>query len=159
MSEHRRRSASEVRAWLDEDAPGEGERPTTSAADPRSSPPPPSDRYSKSDVRTRAFDPTKRVAAALFDVGRRAGRSWPAEYGGRARPAWQDDVVAEEQARYGVSTKMLAIAVEMVPPVLFAVRDRRAALGPPAEVVRGDEAGASCSPSPTPGRISPASRR
>ena len=35
-------------------------------------------------------------------------------------PAWQDDVVAGEQARYGVSTKIFAVGLEMLPAVLFA---------------------------------------
>ncbi len=48
-----------------------------------------------------------------------AGRSWPDEYGGRSAPAWQDEVVAEVQSNYGVSTKMAAVALEMLPAVLF----------------------------------------
>src|SRR5262249_19848099 len=34
-----------------------------------------------------------------------AGRSWPAACGGHNGPAWQDQVIAEVQSRYGVSTK------------------------------------------------------
>ncbi len=49
-----------------------------------------------------------------------AGRSWPVEYGGQAAPAWQDEVIADVQGRYGVSTKVLAVALEMLPPVLMA---------------------------------------
>ena len=46
-----------------------------------------------------------------------SGRSWPEPYGGRGAPAWQDDVVAEVQSRYGVSTKVLSVGLEMLPPV------------------------------------------
>ncbi|HEY7106989.1 MAG TPA: acyl-CoA dehydrogenase family protein [Acidimicrobiia bacterium] len=55
----------------------------------------------------------------LFDAGL-AGRSWPEACGGHGAPAWQDDVVAAEQARYGVSNKMFAVGLEMLPAVLFA---------------------------------------
>jgi alkylation response protein AidB-like acyl-CoA dehydrogenase len=48
-----------------------------------------------------------------------AGRSWPSAYGGQDAPAWQDQVIADVQSRYGVSTKFLSIALEMVPPVLM----------------------------------------
>ena len=41
-------------------------------------------------------------------------------YGGHGAPHWQDEIVAEEQARFGVSTKMFAVSLEMLPPVLFA---------------------------------------
>ena len=61
--------------------------------------------------------------ASVYDAGL-AGRSWPTEYGGHGAPAWQDDVVAAEQARYGVSTKMFAVALEMLPAVLFGLRHR-----------------------------------
>ncbi|ADP80560.1 acyl-CoA dehydrogenase family protein [Pseudofrankia inefficax] len=73
----------------------------------------------------------------LFDAGL-AGRSWPAECGGHGAPAWQDDVVAEEQARWGVSTKMFAVGLEMVPAVLFGhgTAEQRATFLPP--IVRGE---------------------
>jgi alkylation response protein AidB-like acyl-CoA dehydrogenase len=48
-----------------------------------------------------------------------AGRSWPVEYGGQGAPAWQDQVIADIQACYGVSTKVLAIGLDMLPPVLM----------------------------------------
>jgi alkylation response protein AidB-like acyl-CoA dehydrogenase len=48
-----------------------------------------------------------------------AGRAWPRAYGGQAAPAWQDQVTAEVQGRYGVSTKFLSIGLEMLPPVLM----------------------------------------
>ena len=74
----------------------------------------------------------------LFEAGL-AGRSWPAVYGGAAAPRWQDEVVADEQSRFGVSTKVLAVALEMLPPVLFAYgsEDQRAEYLPP--VLRGEQ--------------------
>jgi alkylation response protein AidB-like acyl-CoA dehydrogenase len=74
----------------------------------------------------------------LFEAGL-AGRSWPTEYGGQDAPRWQDELVAEEQARFGVSTKMFAVSLEMLPPVLFAFgtdAQRRVHL---PRVVRGEE--------------------
>ena len=65
-----------------------------------------------------ALQITKVWQRRIFDAGF-AGLAWPREYGGVEAPKWQDEIVAEEQSRYGVSTKMLAIALEMVPPVLF----------------------------------------
>ena len=61
---------------------------------------------------------TKEWQRSLFDAGF-AGLAWPQQYGGTGGPKWQDETVAADQSRYGVSTKMLAIALEMVPPVLF----------------------------------------
>ncbi|MBL7512965.1 acyl-CoA dehydrogenase family protein [Frankia nepalensis] len=73
----------------------------------------------------------------LYDAGL-AGRSWPADCGGLGAPAWQDEVVTEEQARFGVSTKMFAVALEMVPAVLFAhgTHEQRVAYLPP--ILRGE---------------------
>ena len=68
-----------------------------------------------------------------------SGRSWPADYGGEGAPAWQDDVVAEVKAGYGVSTKVLAVGLEMLPPVLFVhgSHEQRLRYLPP--VLRGEE--------------------
>jgi alkylation response protein AidB-like acyl-CoA dehydrogenase len=75
----------------------------------------------------------------LFDAGL-AARSWPETCGGRGAPEWQDDVVAEVSLRYGVSTKAFAVALEMLPAVLFAhgTDDLRVRHLP--AVARGDEA-------------------
>ena len=48
-----------------------------------------------------------------------SGRSWPADYGGEGAPDWQEDEIAQVKAAYGVSTKVLAVGLEMLPPVLF----------------------------------------
>jgi alkylation response protein AidB-like acyl-CoA dehydrogenase len=47
-----------------------------------------------------------------------AGLSWPEEYGGQGRPDWTEGVFAEEQARYGVSTKVLSVGLQMAASVI-----------------------------------------
>jgi alkylation response protein AidB-like acyl-CoA dehydrogenase len=81
---------------------------------------------------------TKTWQRRVYDAGF-AGLSWAREYGGTDGPTWLDEIVAEEQSRYGVSTKMLAIALEMVPPVLFGhgTSEQRARHLP--LVLRGEE--------------------
>jgi alkylation response protein AidB-like acyl-CoA dehydrogenase len=125
---------TEVRAWLDEHAPAKGSPEDFSAIHVVSAST--IDEYRRREG--EAFATTCRWQRALFDAGL-AGRSWPEAYGGAGAPAWQDDLVAEEQRRYGVSTKMLAIALEMLPPVLFAhgTHEQRATHLP--RVVRGEE--------------------
>jgi alkylation response protein AidB-like acyl-CoA dehydrogenase len=86
----------------------------------------------------QAFDMTKRWQRTLFDAGL-VGRSWPDEYGGQSAPAWQDEVVAEVQSSYGVSTKMAAVALEMVPSVLFEHGTHEQRLTHLPSVVRGNE--------------------
>src|SRR3954468_6993362 len=116
MTDADRRAAfrAEVRAWLDAHAPAKGSAGDFSAAHVVS-------------ARTMAeFEARERAALARTQEWQRAlhtagwaGRSWPVEYGGQGAPEWESTVVAEEQVHYGVSTKMLAIALEMVPPLLF----------------------------------------
>jgi alkylation response protein AidB-like acyl-CoA dehydrogenase len=86
----------------------------------------------------RAFEVTRRWQRTLFEAGL-AGRSWPSEYGGQTASAWQDEVIAEVQSRYGVSTKMAAVALEMLPAVLFAHGTHEQRLTHLPAVVRGDE--------------------
>ena len=118
---------SAVRSWLDEHAPAKGDPEDFSTIHVVTA-------ASREEYRARertALKVTSQWQHKLFDAGL-VGRSWPAEYGGRGAPRWQDDVVAEEQVRYGVSTKMMAVALEMVPPVLFAHGyARTAARAPP----------------------------
>ncbi len=68
-----------------------------------------------------------------------AGRSWTPEYGGQGGPAWQDATIAEVQGRYGVSTKVLAIALEMLPPVLMAHGTHEQRVRHLPAVLQGDE--------------------
>jgi alkylation response protein AidB-like acyl-CoA dehydrogenase len=71
----------------------------------------------------------KKVHAAGY-----SGRSWPVEYGGVGAPAWQEDEIAQVRAQYGVSTKVLAVGLEMLPPVLFShgSHEQRVRYLPPA---------------------------
>ena len=123
-----------VRVWLDEHAPRKGEPGDFSAAHLISAHTP--EQYEQSE--RDALTVTKTWQRRVFDAGF-AGLSWPREYGGTEGPTWLDEIVAEEQSRYGVSTKMLAIALEMVPPVLFGhgTAEQRARHLP--VVLRGDE--------------------
>ncbi len=123
-----------VRAWLDEHAPAKGAPGDFSTVHVVTAA-----TIEEYQVREHdALEITRAWQRKLHDAGL-AGRSWPVEYGGAGAPAWQDDVVAAEQARYGVSTKTLAIAVEMLPAVLFAhgTDEQRAAHLP--KVIRGEE--------------------
>ena len=47
-----------------------------------------------------------------------AGLSWPKEYGGQSLPEWTEEVFAGEHARFGVSTKVLSVGLQMVASVL-----------------------------------------
>ncbi len=123
-----------VRAWFDTNAPKKGGPDDFSAVHIVSASTP--EEYHAREQ--HAVGVSRAWQRTLFDAGL-AGRSWPVECGGHGAPAWQDDVVAGEQSRYGVSTKMFAVALEMLPAVLFAygTDDQRARYLPP--VVRGDE--------------------
>ena len=68
-----------------------------------------------------------------------SGRWWPVDYGGQGAPEWQDEEIARVQSGYGVSTKVLAVGLEMLPPVLFAhgSHEQRLRYLPP--VLRGEE--------------------
>jgi alkylation response protein AidB-like acyl-CoA dehydrogenase len=130
---------AEVRAWLDEHAPAKGSAEDFSAAHLVSA-----TTVAQYEAGERAaLDLTQRWQRQLYDAGW-AGRSWPVEYGGHGGPEWQSAVAAEEQSRYGVSTKMLAVALEMVPPVLFAHGSHDQRLRHLPEIVGGDEAWWNC---------------
>ncbi len=85
-----------------------------------------------------AMQTTRSWQRTLFDAGL-VGRSWAVDYGGRDAPFWQDELVAEEHTRWGVSTKMLAIALEMLPPVLFAHGTHEQRVTHLPKVLRGEE--------------------
>jgi len=125
---------AEFRAWLDEHAPAKGSPEDFSAAHLVSA-------LTIEEFEEReqaALDVTRRWQALLHEAGW-AGRSWPVEYGGHGGPRWQAEVVAEEQATFGVSTKMLAIALEMAPPVLLEFGSHELRLAHLPKVVRGEE--------------------
>jgi alkylation response protein AidB-like acyl-CoA dehydrogenase len=124
----------EVRGWLEAHAPRKGAPSDFSSVHVVTATTP--EEYEAREQHALAV--TRGWQRRLFDAGL-AGRSWPAAYGGQGLPDWHDHVVAEEQARFGVSTKMLAIALEMLPPVLFAhgTEELRATHLP--RVLRGEE--------------------
>jgi alkylation response protein AidB-like acyl-CoA dehydrogenase len=125
---------ADVHAWLEANAPKKGDPGDFSAIHIVSASTP--EEYEA--LERRAMAVTAGWQRKLFDGGL-AGRSWPVEYGGQGAPSWQDEVVADEQSRYGVSTKMLAVALEMLPPVLFkyGTPEQRAEYLP--RVLRGEE--------------------
>lgn len=133
-STDRRSFAAEVRTWFEAHAPAKGSPGDFSAAHIVTA-------TSDEDYRRRehaAMETTRQWQRALFDAGF-AGRSWPVEYGGADAETWQDEIVVEEQARWGVSTKMLSIALEMLPPVLFAYGTHEQRLRHLPKVLRGEE--------------------
>jgi alkylation response protein AidB-like acyl-CoA dehydrogenase len=123
-----------VRNWFASNAPKKGDPDDFSAIHIVSASTP--EEYESRE--RRAVELTRHWQRKLFDAGL-AGRSWPVEYGGQGAPAWQDEVVVDEQGRYGVSTKMFSVALEMLPPVLFrhGTPEQRAAHLP--RVIRGEE--------------------
>jgi alkylation response protein AidB-like acyl-CoA dehydrogenase len=123
-----------VREWLDQHAPHKGAPGDFSAAHIISAST--SEEYEQRERDALAV--TKAWQRRLFDAGF-AGVSWPREYGGAAGPAWQDEIVADEQAHYGVSTKMLAVALEMLPPLLFEYGTSEQRTRHLAAVLRGEE--------------------
>jgi alkylation response protein AidB-like acyl-CoA dehydrogenase len=64
-----------------------------------------------------AYDQAIGWQRRLHDAGW-AGLSWPEIYGGRGLPEWTEEVFAEEHARFGVSTKVLSVGLQMVSAVL-----------------------------------------
>lgn len=124
---------AEFRAWLEAHAPAKGSAEDFSAAHLVAAPT--ADGYEAQERAALAV--TQGWQRQLFDAGW-AGRSWPSAYGGHDRPEWQTETVAEEQGSFGVSTKMLAVALEMLPPVLFehGTHEQRLEYLPP--VLRGE---------------------
>jgi alkylation response protein AidB-like acyl-CoA dehydrogenase len=111
--EERERFRSEVESWFEAEAPRKGTTGDFSAIHIVSA-------QSVEEYRRAenvALDKSLEWQRKLYVAGL-SGRSWPEQYGGRGAPAWQDDVVAEVQSRYGVSTKVLSVGLEMLPPVL-----------------------------------------
>ena len=132
--ERRKEFQARVRAWFEANAPGKGSPDDFSAVHVVSARTP----REYHDREQRVLTTTRRWQRRLFDAGL-AGRSWPADCGGQGEPEWQDEVVAEEQAKWGVSTKMFAVALEMVPAVLFkhGTHEQRVSYLPP--ILRGEQ--------------------
>lgn len=125
----------EVAAWFAEHAPAKGGADDFSSIHIVSAVTP--EQFAARE--SHALEVTRSWQRKLHDSGW-AGRSWPVEYGGHAAPLWQTQAIADEQTRFGVSTKMLAIALEMVPPVLLEHGTHEQRLAHLPRIVRGDEA-------------------
>jgi alkylation response protein AidB-like acyl-CoA dehydrogenase len=123
-----------VRDWFDDNAPRKGDPEDFSSAHIVSA----NTVAEYDDLERRAWTVSRAWQRRLFDAGL-AGRSWPEDYGGLGTPVWQDEIVEEVQSTYGVSTKVLAIALEMLPPVLFqhGTHEQRLQYLPP--VLRGEQ--------------------
>lgn len=129
------RLRNELRAWLAQNAPAKGGDGDFSAAHIVSA-----STQEEFEAREHAALATTRAWQRRLHEAGWAARSWPEEYGGRGGQAWEAEAVAEEQAGYGVSTKMLAIALEMVPPVLLRHGTHEQRLTHLPRIARGDEA-------------------
>jgi alkylation response protein AidB-like acyl-CoA dehydrogenase len=105
---------SEVRSWFDAHAPRKGSPDDFSAIHIVSANSAPEYRRAERVALERSLDWQRQLYAAGL-----SGRSWPRAYGGQDAPAWQDELIAEVQAGFGVSTKVLSVGLEMLPPVLL----------------------------------------
>jgi len=126
--------ARTVREWFAEHAPTKGSAEDFSAIQTVTA-------RTADEYRERehaAMETTRGWQRTLHAAGLTA-RGWPVEYGGHGAPAWHDEVIADEQTRWGVGTKMLAIALEMAPAVLFAHGTHEQRLAHLPRIVRGDE--------------------
>jgi alkylation response protein AidB-like acyl-CoA dehydrogenase len=124
---------AQVEAWFDDNAPKKGDTNDFSSVHIVSA----STREEFRERERQALAMSKDWQRRLFESGL-AGRSWSQEYGGHEAPAWQDEAIADVQSGYGVSTKMLAVALEMLPPVLFAHGSHEQRLRHLPPVVRGE---------------------
>ncbi len=119
---------AQVRRWLAEHAPRKGGAGDFSSVHIVTATTP--EEYRAREEHALAV--SRRWQQTLHEAGL-VGRSWPGAYGGLDAPSWQDEIVQDEQSHFGVSTKVLAVALEMLPPVLFAhgTEQQRAAHLPP----------------------------
>jgi alkylation response protein AidB-like acyl-CoA dehydrogenase len=112
--EERATFQAEVEAWFAAHAPRKGSAQDFSAIHIISG----SSIAEYREAERRALEVSLAWQRELLEAGL-SGRSWPADYGGQGAPAWQDEEIAQVKAGYGVSTKVLAVGLEMLPPVLF----------------------------------------
>jgi alkylation response protein AidB-like acyl-CoA dehydrogenase len=98
-----------ARTWLETNAVGRGELGDFSA----------SHLFSAKDLseywlrEREAFDRVVAWQRKLYVSGW-AGISWPKEYGGQGLPEWAEEAFGEEHARFGVSTKLLSVGLQLV---------------------------------------------
>ena len=122
--------ARTVREWFAEHAPTKGSAEDFSAIQTVTA-------RTADEYRERehaAMETTRGWQRTLHAAGLTA-RGWPVEYGGHGAPAWHDEVIADEQTRWGVGTKMLAIALEMARETLSSLLSTREARKITAEAV------------------------
>jgi alkylation response protein AidB-like acyl-CoA dehydrogenase len=104
-----------ARIWLEANAVGRGDLGDFSA----------SHLFSAKDlseywVREReAFDRVVAWQRKLYECGW-AGISWPKEDGGQGLPEWAEEAFGEEHARFGVSTKLLSVVIQLVASAIRA---------------------------------------
>ena len=86
----------------------------------------------------QAFDLAISWQRRLHDAGW-AGLSWPVAYGGGGLPGWTEEIFAEEHARFGVSTKVLSVGLQLAAAVLlrYGSAEQQARYLPP--ILRADE--------------------
>jgi alkylation response protein AidB-like acyl-CoA dehydrogenase len=90
-------------------------------------------------VREReVFDRVIAWQRKLYESGW-AGLSWPQEDGGRGLPEWAEEAFGEEHARFGVSTKLLSVGLQLVASAIrtHGSPAQRARYLPP--IIRADE--------------------
>jgi alkylation response protein AidB-like acyl-CoA dehydrogenase len=134
MSEDRSQFRAAVEEWFEAHAPRKGSPDDFSAVHIVTA-------HSVEEYRAaelKALEVSRRWQKTLYSASL-SGRSLPPEYGGQGEPAWQDSVIADVQSRYGVSTKVLSVGLEMLPSVLlrFGTEDQRLKHLP--EVLNGDQ--------------------
>jgi alkylation response protein AidB-like acyl-CoA dehydrogenase len=125
---------SRVEEWFEANAPKKGSADDFSAAHIVSA----NSAAEYKEAERIALETSRSWQKKLHAAGL-AGRSWPAAYGGQDAPSWQDQIIADLQSRYGVSTKFLSIALEMVPPVLMTHGNHDQRLRHIPAVLRADE--------------------
>jgi alkylation response protein AidB-like acyl-CoA dehydrogenase len=104
-----------ARSWLDENAVRRGDPGDFSASHLFSA-----DSLSEFWTREReVFDQVIAWQRKLYASGW-AGISWSKEHGGQGLPEWAEDVFGEEHARYGVSTKLLSVGLQLVASTIRA---------------------------------------
>ncbi|MCK9875348.1 acyl-CoA dehydrogenase family protein [Frankia sp. Ag45/Mut15] len=132
--EDRATFTARVRAWFEANAPRRGSAEDFSAVHVVSG----QTVEEFNEREEHAVEVTRNWQRKLYEAGL-ASPSWPTGCGGRGAPEWADEVVLAEQSRWGVSTKMFAVGLEMAPAVLFGhgSAEQRAHYLPP--IVRGEQ--------------------
>ena len=118
---------AEARAWLEANAIPKGHPDDFSAG------------MWSTDYTEEVYVKRCREWQGVLAGGGWAGITWPAEYGGRGGRSIEGAIFNQEQARFGVSNGVFAIAIGMVGPTLLAhgTEEQKRRYLPP--MLRGDE--------------------